>query len=186
MPVRETNAHPGAWASRSPIALSVQRNDHSQRKWLVLPRAKELVPDLIRDALCNGVRFRTSICSTTSAGSRIYKRKLYEKIYCQRALIELRIKELDYGLDIDRASCTRFFANQFRVLLCAAAYVLLQELRLRAKRTGLAAAQVSRLRERLLKLAVWVERSTCRLVLHLPVLWMRDGRKPCTSRGHGV
>jgi hypothetical protein len=95
-------------------------------------------------------------------------KSVYEKIYCQRALIELRIKELHYGLHIDRTSCTRFFANQFRVLLCAAAYVLLQELRLRARRTGFALAQVSTLRERLLKLAVWIERSTRRLVLHLP------------------
>jgi len=95
-------------------------------------------------------------------------KSVYEKIYCQRALIELRIKELLYGLHIDRTSCTRFFANQFRVLLSAAAYVLLQELRLKAKRTGFAGAQVSTLRERLLKLAVWIERSTRRLVFHLP------------------
>jgi hypothetical protein len=95
-------------------------------------------------------------------------KNVYEKIYCRRALIENRIKELLHGLHIDRTSCTRFFANQFRVLLCAAAYVLLQELRLRAKRTGFATAQVTTLRERLLKLSVWVERSTRRLVLHLP------------------
>ena len=95
-------------------------------------------------------------------------KNVYEKIYCQRAVIELRIKELLYGLNIDRTSCTRFFANQFRVLLCAAAYVLLQELRLKAKRTGFACAQISTLRERLLKLAVWIERSTRRLVFHLP------------------
>jgi hypothetical protein len=35
-------------------------------------------------------------------------------------------------LQIDRTSCSDFWANQFRVLLTAAAYVLLQELRLRA------------------------------------------------------
>lgn len=93
---------------------------------------------------------------------------IYEKIYCQRAPVENRIKELLYGLHIDRTSCTRFLANQFRGLLCAAAYVLLQELRLKAKRTSLAAAQVTTLRERLIKLAVWVERSTRRIVLHLP------------------
>jgi hypothetical protein len=46
--------------------------------------------------------------------------------------------------------------------------VLLQELRLKAKRTSLAGAQVTTLRERLLKLAVWVQRSTRRLVFHLP------------------
>jgi len=93
---------------------------------------------------------------------------VYERVYCQRAPIENRIKELLYGLHIDRTSCTRFFANQFRVMLTAAAYVLLQELRLGAQRTSLANAQVSTLRERLLKLAVWIERSTRRIVFHLP------------------
>jgi len=93
---------------------------------------------------------------------------VYERVYCQRAPIENRIKELLYGLNIDRTSCTRFFANQFRVMLTAAAYVLLQELRLKAQHTGLATAQVNTLRERLLKLAAWVERSTRRIVFHLP------------------
>jgi len=93
---------------------------------------------------------------------------LYEDIYCQRAHIELRIKELHHGLEIDRTSCTRFWANQLRVLLTAAAYVLLQELRTRAAGTSCARAQVSTLRERLLKLGVWVTRSVRRIVLHLP------------------
>lgn len=94
--------------------------------------------------------------------------KLYEGIYCQRAHIELRIKELHYGLEIDRTSCTRFWANQLRVLLTAAAYVLMQELRTRAAATSCARAQVSSLRERLLKLGVWVSCSVRRTVLHLP------------------
>jgi hypothetical protein len=50
----------------------------------------------------------------------------------------------------------------------ATAYVLLQELRRQAQGTSCATAQVSTLRERLLKVAVWVERSVRRLVLHLP------------------
>jgi len=37
-----------------------------------------------------------------------------------------------------------------------------------ARGTACAAAQVTTLRERLLKLAVWVERSVRRIVLHLP------------------
>ncbi|MGB0109791.1 MAG: hypothetical protein WBP52_14940, partial [Terriglobales bacterium] len=40
-----------------------------------------------------------------------------------------------HHLEIDRTSCTSFWANQFRVLLTAAAYVLMQELRLRAAGT---------------------------------------------------
>jgi DDE family transposase len=94
--------------------------------------------------------------------------KLYEDIYCQRAHIELRIKELHHGLEIDRTSCTRFWANQLRVLLTAAAYVLMQELRTRAAGTACARAQVSTLRERLLKLGVWLTCSVRRIVLHLP------------------
>lgn len=93
---------------------------------------------------------------------------IYKRVYCQRAPIENRIKELLYGLNIDRTSCTRFFANQLRGLLTLSAYILFQELRLNARRTELANAQVSTLRERLLKLAVWVKRSTRRIVFHLP------------------
>lgn len=94
--------------------------------------------------------------------------RVYEAVYCQRAHIENRIKELHYGLAIDRTSCTSFWANQLRVLLTAAAYVLMQELRLRAKRTGCASAQVTTLRERLFKLGAWLERSVRRIVVHLP------------------
>jgi len=92
---------------------------------------------------------------------------LYEKVYCQRGDIENRIKEL-HALQIDRTSCSRFWANQFRVLLTAAAYILMQELRLQAAHTNCARAQVWTLRERLLKLGARVVVSVRRVVLHLP------------------
>jgi hypothetical protein len=98
-------------------------------------------------------------------------RWIYETVYCRRGEIENRIKELHHGLEIDRTSCTRFWANQFRVLLTAAAYVLLQELRLHAARTGYARAQVLTLRERLLKIGVQVVASVRRFVLHLPLAY---------------
>jgi Transposase DDE domain group 1 len=93
---------------------------------------------------------------------------IYERIYCGRGQTENHIKELHSGLEIDRTSCTKFLANQFRVLMTAAAYVLMQELRLRAARTACARAQVWILRERLLKLGAHVVRSVRRVVLHLP------------------
>ncbi len=93
---------------------------------------------------------------------------VYETVYCARGDAENRLKELKYGLEIDRTSCTRFMANQFRVLITAAAYVLMQELRLKAKHTGCARAQVSTLRLRLLKLGAWIETSLRRVVIHLP------------------
>lgn len=92
---------------------------------------------------------------------------IYEHVYCQRGDIENRIKEL-HDLEIDRTSCSRFWANQFRVLLTAAAYVLLQELRLRAAGTDCARAQVCTLRERLLKLGARVMVSVRRILIHLP------------------
>lgn len=94
--------------------------------------------------------------------------RVYETVYCQRANIENRIKELHYGLAIDRTSCTSFWANQMRVMLTAAAYVLMQELRHRAAGTACARAQVTILRERLFKLGAWFERSVRRIVIHLP------------------
>ena len=93
---------------------------------------------------------------------------LYEAIHCARGDIENRIKELHHGLEIDRTSCTRFHANQLRALLTAAAYVLYQELRLKAVRTAFRRAQVSTLREQLLKLGAWMQSSARRIVLHLP------------------
>ena len=81
-----------------------------------------------------------------------------------RGDVENRIKELK-ALQIDRLP--EVLPNQLRVLP-AAAYVLMQELRLRAADTACARAQVPWLRDRLLKLGVQVVRSVRRIVLRLP------------------
>ena len=94
-------------------------------------------------------------------------RRVYE-IYRERGDVENRLKELHYGLGFDRTSCTAFWANAFRVLLTAAAYVLLQALRQRLATTPAATLQVSTLRERLFKLGARVQVSARRIVLHLP------------------
>jgi hypothetical protein len=109
---------------------------------------------------------------------------VYE-LYCQRGDMENRLKELHHGLEMDRTSCSRFLANQFRVLLTLAAYLLFQELGRRAQGTGCADAQVTTLRERLIKLAVWVERSVRRIVLHLPSAfpWLRPWRQIARAVG---
>jgi hypothetical protein len=94
-------------------------------------------------------------------------KKVYQ-FYCQRGDAENRIKELKNDLAMDRTSCSRFLANQFRVLLTAAAYVLLQEVQRKARHSDCANAQVSTIRNRLLKLAARVEVSVRRVVIHLP------------------
>jgi hypothetical protein len=93
---------------------------------------------------------------------------IYEQVYCQRGDIENRIKELHDGMEIGRTSCTDFWANQFRVLMTAAAYVLMQELRLGLAGTASAQAQVATLRTRFLKIGAEVVASVRRIVLHLP------------------
>jgi hypothetical protein len=79
------------------------------------------------------------------------------KFYCQRGDAENRTKESKNDLAMDRTSCTRFLANQFRVSLTAASYVLMQEIQRKVRHSDCADAQVGTLRNRLLKLAVRVE-----------------------------
>lgn len=91
------------------------------------------------------------------------------RVYTGRGDSENRIKELKNDLAMDRTSCSRFLANQMRVLLTAAAYVLMQELRRQARHTDCQRAQVCTLRTRLLQIAAWIEVSVRRVVVHLPV-----------------
>lgn len=93
---------------------------------------------------------------------------LYDQVYCQRGDAENRIKEQQLGLFADRTSCHDFVANQFRVLLSAAAYILLDHLRRQAlSGTELAQAQVDTIRLRLLKIGARVVCSVRRVVIHL-------------------
>ena len=113
-------------------------------------------------------------------------RFLYEQVYCARGDIENRIKELHHDLAIGRTSCSRFWANQLRVLLTAAAYVVMQEVRRRAARTAYARAQVATLRLRLLKLGVRVVGSVRRVVLHLPLTAPDIATWLCIARRFGA
>jgi hypothetical protein len=94
--------------------------------------------------------------------------ELYEDVYCQRGEMENRIKEQQLGLFADRTSCHRFLANQFRLLLSSAAYVLVQALRRTALAgTELARAQVGTIRLKLFKVAARVVVSVRRVVFQL-------------------
>jgi hypothetical protein len=106
-------------------------------------------------------------------------------LYCERGDRENRIKERHYGLGLDRTSCSRFRANAFRVVLTAAAYVLLQELRRHLAATACAGSQVGTLRERLIKLGARVSVSARRIVLHLPSAfpWLAIWQAAALARG---
>ena len=94
--------------------------------------------------------------------------RLYDYIYCQRGEAENRIKEQQLGLFADRTSCHDFVANQFRVLLSAAAYILMDTLRREALvETELANAQADTIRLKLLKIGGRIVCSVRRIMLHL-------------------
>ena len=89
---------------------------------------------------------------------------LYDGVYCLRGEMENRIKEQQLGLFSDRTSCHSWWANQFRVILSAAAYVLLETIRRVGLRgTDLARAQVGTIRLKLLKIGTVILRNTRRI-----------------------
>jgi hypothetical protein len=95
-------------------------------------------------------------------------KELYEDLYCARGNMENRIKEQQLFLFADRTSCHAFKANQLRLWLSSVAYLFFVELRSVAlPGTELAAAQVSTIRLKLLKVAVTVSISVRRVVLRL-------------------
>ncbi|MBA2451926.1 MAG: transposase, partial [Chloroflexia bacterium] len=87
--------------------------------------------------------------------------------YVRRGETENWIKDLKNACWADRLSCHGFWANQFRLLLHAAAYWLLDTLR-----RWLGAAHVPRMqldtrRVRLIKIGGWVRELTTTIRLHL-------------------
>lgn len=93
---------------------------------------------------------------------------VYDNFYVQRGSdSEHRIKELKLGIKADRLSCSTFIANQFRLLLSQAAYILMIAIRQAAAGTQLAKAQVERLRLLLIKGAAKVTVSARRVLVEL-------------------
>lgn len=94
---------------------------------------------------------------------------LYEQGYCGRGNMELNIKDHKTYLYSDRMSCNSFYANQFRLFLHSAAYVLihtLQEKMLLAK--GLAKVTMKTLRERFIKIAAQVREMKTKVKVEFP------------------
>ncbi len=87
--------------------------------------------------------------------------------YVDRGEPELWIKDLKRACIADRLSDHRFWANQFRLLLHAAAYWLLDTLRRRVGHAGYPFLQLDTLRLRLLKVAARVRELSSRVRLHL-------------------
>ena len=98
---------------------------------------------------------------TNLAGS---PQHLYDAVYCARGDMENRIKEQQLHLFADRTSCHHWWPNQYRVLLSAFAYVLLNAIRrIALAGTELARAYVGTIRLKLLKIGAVVLRNTRRV-----------------------
>jgi hypothetical protein len=80
---------------------------------------------------------------------------------------ELCIKDLKEGCFADRLSCHAFWANQFRLLLHAAAYWLLDTIRRWLARLREPHLQLGTLRLRLIKIGGWVRQRLGMVSLHL-------------------
>jgi hypothetical protein len=101
----------------------------------------------------------TSLCGTPET--------LYQR-YCARGEMENRIKEQQLCLFADRTSCSKWLPNQFRVLLSALAYTLINTIRDKALAgTELARARCDTIRLNLLKIGAAVIRNTRRVILML-------------------
>lgn len=96
--------------------------------------------------------------------------------YTERGQCENRIKELKNAMFGDRMSCHGFAANQLRLLVHTAAYILMYLLREQLADTALAGVQMDTLRLRVLKIAATVHVTARRVWLHLsaahPSAWI--------------
>lgn len=131
---------------------------YAARSW---PRERRVIARLEHGAQGANPRFVV----TRLAGDAT---ELYERLYCARGEAENRIKEAQLDLFGRRASCSRFAANQMRLLLAALAYTLMINLR----RLGLAGTELERactatIRTKLLKIGAAVLRNTRRVRLFL-------------------
>ena len=101
---------------------------------------------------------------------------LYDRVYCARGDMENRIKEQQLDLFADRTSCHAWWPNQYRLLLSAMAYALLEAIRRIALADGeLANAYVGTIRLKLLKIGAVVLRNTRRIRLLLSSSCPRQG-----------
>ena len=112
-----------------------------------------------------GTDVRYIVTSFQEAGAKY----LYETVYCGRGKMELMIKDHKVALKSDRTSCHRKEANQFRLFIHSAAYVLMHAMRENLLRSSeLARAQFDTIRLRLLKIGARIEVGRTFIRFHFP------------------
>jgi len=112
-----------------------------------------------------GTDARYIVTSFQKAGAKY----LYEVVYCGRGKMELMIKDHKVALKSDRTSCHRKEANQFRLFVHSAAYVLMHAFRDNLLRgSELATVQFDTIRLRLLKIGTRIEVGKTFIRFHFP------------------
>jgi len=111
-----------------------------------------------------GKNVRFVVTSFQTAGEKM----LYETVYCSRGNAENYIKNHKVYTKSDRTSCHRFEANQFRLFLHSAAYILLHAIgKNLLKGTQFANATFDTIRLRILKIGAQVRELKTRIKIHL-------------------
>jgi len=112
----------------------------------------------------------TNIRYIVSSMRNIRTKELYENAYCARGAAELRIKDHKTYLLSDRMSCSSFLANQFRLFMHSAAYVLIHTLQSEIlKGTDLCKATMKTIQLKIIKVAARVKILKTKVKIELPV-----------------
>ncbi len=94
---------------------------------------------------------------------------VYEKAFCHRGAMELRIKDHKLYLKSDRSSCSSFQANQFRLFLHSAAYALIHSLQKGAfNASEFCGSTMKTIQLKILKTAAWVKEMKTKIKIELP------------------
>ena len=103
-------------------------------------------------------------------------RALYEQIYCARGNAELYIKDHKTYLKSDRTSCHRFEANQFRLFLHSAAYVLIHAMQNSVfKGTEFANATMQTIQLKILKIGARIKEMKTKIKVEMPTAFPQQG-----------
>jgi hypothetical protein len=112
----------------------------------------------------------TNVRFIVSSLRNVRAKALYEQGYCIRGAAELRIKDHKTYLLSDRMSCNSFLANQFRLFLHSAAYVLIHALQNEIlKGTEFCKATMKTIQLKLIKVAARVSIMKTKVKIELPV-----------------
>ena len=120
-----------------------------------------------------------AVCDHTDTGSkRMFlvtniehevPQRLYEDLYCKRGNAELFIRDLK-ALKATKLSCSKFAANQFRLLLHALAYLMLHQLR-QLLPVSVDRQTISSIQMKFIRVAAAIKESARRVVIQWTSHW---------------